>query len=114
MLCAWADHLIGKCTVFTKYSTNIYYLCVERVAITDFDPGSSFFVMSRFLHSEELTPVVAAFLVSILKTPTEKASLARPVSALHCMCTNLDITKEFVRSKTRNIGDHHSTPSTHR
>ena len=63
---------------------------MERVAITDIpglDPGSSFFVMSRFLHSEELIPVVATFSVSILKMPTKEVAS---------------------RSKTKNVGDHHS------
>ena len=54
---------------------------MERVAITDIpglDPGSSFFVMLRFLHSEELTPVVTAFLVSILPRRQPQPVSAQP------------------------------------
>ena len=97
---AWVDqrHRL-RCT---KYSTEIYYLCVEQVAITDIpglDPGNFFFVRLRFPHSEALIPVVAAFLVSILKTLTEKAASTSFSSSL---CTNLDITKELsgARPKT--------------
>ena len=97
---AWVDqrHRL-KCT---KYSTEIYYLCVEQVAITDIpglDPGNFFFVRLRFPHSEELIPVVAAFSVSILKTLTEKAA---SISFSSSLCTNLDITKELsgARPKT--------------
>ena len=58
---------------------------MERVAITDIpglDPGSSFFVMLRFLHSEELTPVVTAFSVSIL--PPQPVSAQPSTSRRSC------------------------------